>query len=822
LLTMRATSALAILGLTTAVAPPTISLQLDESAVHTRLIKHAYPIAGNTALVQPDGKAVFSRQDYTQKCAANLDGVHVTCKLPTAKAYDHMDKQNVAVRESVWLVDSDGKKTMTKVATGRKGIQWTKRGTYLMKFDATDRAGNHAEQVVFALILDDETKPTIQMCGDATETVEAATSKIVPAKNWQLCESVVTDNIDATNTMQVLYTVAHDNKFILQNKPYAEAKAAITTNQVGTFTVTMTTHDNAGKYGESGKDNYQTATKVVKVQDTTKPWITITGAVPAVNECATTYTDEGAVGHDALDTLALGKTMVVTPKNGVDSATVGTYAVTYDTTDTNNNKAAQVARSVGVVDTTKPSIALVGQPQVVHYSEDNIVDGGVTTSDTCDKSLGAATKTWNKAFNQRKIGEYIRTYEVTDASGNKNSVTRTFDLQDNKIPLITVQGNEVMTYEATHDTQYTDQGAVCRDFVDGILDHAVEVSGDDVDLKVPGKYTINYNCRDLSGNEAIMMKRTVTVRDTTKPTIALKGAKVYYIEAGFPYVDAGATATDSLDGDISSKIWTNGDTVNVDKAFYARRSCKDIKDHAAKGKQFANGYYYITTKQGSTWARRRVWCVMSRAATYYMCQGCARVRPYGNAHGSCGKYGLEMAKIDAAEKKLLVQWKMWRKYFPANARATTNDYLCSTNDRAWAPKSYPISSVSTYDAEHDEINRSDAGKYVIFYHVSDKAGNKEKFTPRRTVIVKDTLPPVITLRLNNKLIHTSAGQQKTPANFYKVYVNPAGVSGAGGNPNLMEETSSSVNGWIIGAVASAVTGVALLGFASKSKVEVPV
>jgi hypothetical protein len=816
---MRATSALAILGLTTASAPPTISLQLDESAVHTRLIKHAYPIVGTTPNVQPDGKAVFSRQDYTQKCAANLDGVHISCKLPTAKAYDHLDKQEVKVKDTVWLVNDNG--TETKVPNGRAGIQWTKRGTYLLKFDATDRAGNHAEQVVFGLFLDDETKPTIQMCGDAAETVEAATSKIVPAKNWQLCESVVTDNIDASNTMQILYTVAHDGKFIVQNKPYADAKASITTNQVGTFTVTMSTHDNAGKYGESGKDNYQSATKVIKVQDTTKPWITITGAVPAVNECATTYTDEGAVGHDALDTLALKKTMMVVTANGVDSATVGTYAVTYDTTDDNGNKAVQVARSVNVVDTSKPSIALVGQPQVVHYSEDNIVDGGVTTSDTCDKALGAATKTWNKPFNQRKIGEYIRTYEVTDASGNKNSVTRTFDLQDNKVPLITVQGNEIMTYEATHDTQYTDQGAVCRDYVDGILDHAVEVSGDDVDLKIPGKYTINYNCRDLSGNKAIMMKRTVTVQDTTKPTIALKGATVYYIEAGFPYADAGATATDTLDGDITSKIWTDGDTVNVDKAFYARRSCKDIMDHAAAGARFTDGYYYITTKVGSTWARRRVWCAMSRKTTYYECNGCARVVPYGVAHGSCGNYGLEMANIDATEKQALVKDGRWTKYLPA-AGATTNDYLCSTNDRAWDAKSYPVASVSTYDAAHDEITSKEAGKYTIYYHVSDKAGNQEKVTPRRTVIVKDTLPPVITLRLNNKLIHTSAGQQKTPANFYKVYVNPAGVSGAGGNPNLMEEASSSVNGWIIGAVASAVTGVALLGFASKSKVEVPV
>jgi len=35
------------------------------------------------------------------------------------------------------------------------------------------------------------------------------------------------------------------------------------------------------------------------------------------------------------------------------------------------------------------------------------------------------------------------------------------------------------------------------------------------------------------------------------------------------------------------------------------------------------------------------------------------------------------------------------------------------------------------------------------------------------------------------------------------------------NPYFMSETQTSVNGWIIGAVASAVTGVALLGFSMR-------
>merc|ERR1719421_592064 len=116
------------------------------------------------------------------------------------------------------------------------------------------------------------------------------------------------------------------------------------------------------------------------------------------------------------------------------------------------------------------------------------------------------------------------------------------------------------TFEATRDSEYTDTGATCQDFVDGELSHAVEVSGEVVNMRIPGTYQINYDCQDLSRN----------------PAITLLGAETNYVESGFPYVDAGATATDSLDGDITQYIWTDGNTVTTQNAFYNQRSCGGI------------------------------------------------------------------------------------------------------------------------------------------------------------------------------------------------------------------------------------------------------
>lgn len=119
--------------------------------------------------------------------------------------------------------------------------------------------------------------------------------------------------------------------------------------------------------------------------------------------------------------------------------------------------------------------------------------------------------------------------------------------------------------------------------------------------------------------------------------------------------------------------------------------------------------------------------------------------------------------------------------------------------------------------DHAKIAHAETGKYIVRYAVADKAGNVQCAVGKRTVIVSDTLPPVIALKLNGKLIHTS-GTKNLGNPAFDAKVNPFLAEG------LMEEQTSSVNGWVIGAVASAVTGVALLGFASKSStvVSVPV
>merc|ERR1711939_160529 len=95
------------------------------------------------------------------------------------------------------------------------------------------------------------------------------------------------------------------------------------------------------------------------------------------------------------------------------------------------------------------------------------------------------------------------------------------------------------------------------------------------------------------------------------------------------------------------------------------------------------------------------------------------------------------------------------------------------------------------------VNTELTGTYKLTYRTK---GQREVI---RTVTVKDTLKPVIALHFGGKKIHESRATDK----------------GVNGQRNLAQDKwmaeTSSVNGWIVGAIASAVAGVALLALGSK-------
>ena len=107
--------------------------------------------------------------------------------------------------------------------------------------------------------------------------------------------------------------------------------------------------------------------------------------------------------------------------------------------------------------------------------------------------------------------------------------------------------------------EYTDAGVTAQDDTDGDISDDIDVSGADFDRNIARTYLIKYNVSDAAGNAADEVVRSVTVEaptqpgDITPPVITLIGGQVT-ITVGDEYSDAGATARDDTDGDISDEI----------------------------------------------------------------------------------------------------------------------------------------------------------------------------------------------------------------------------------------------------------------------------
>ncbi len=267
--------------------------------------------------------------------------------------------------------------------------------------------------------------------------------------------------------------------------------------------------------GGSGdwSDQY-TVTVKARVQDTTDPTITLTGANLVSVTTGTAYSDPGATCTDDTDaspTLATTST--------VDTLTAGTYQVTYTCTDSSSNMAT-VTRDVVVADapdTTDPTITLTGANPVSVTTGTAYSDPGATCTDDTDASPTLATAS---SVDTLTAGTYQVTYTCTDSSSNTATATRDVvvaDAPDTTDPTITLTGANPVS--VTTGTAYSDPGATCTDDTDASPTLATTST---VDTLTAGTYQVTYTCTDSSSNTATATRDVVVADapDTTAPTVS--------------------------------------------------------------------------------------------------------------------------------------------------------------------------------------------------------------------------------------------------------------------------------------------------------------
>jgi hypothetical protein len=173
------------------------------------------------------------------------------------------------------------------------------------------------------------------------------------------------------------------------------------------------------------------------------------------------------------------------------------------------------------------------------------------------------------------VGENLgtQTFSVTtgtDLVGNITEETLTLggsiliEDGDNTAPTITLLGDASISLEL--GTAYSELGATVTDNVDddSTITNTIVIDASAVDVNTVGDYTVTYNVSDDAGNPATQVTRTVTITaDVTIPVITLVGDENVSVELGTAYSEAGATATDNYDGDLTSFIRVTG-TLDTD------------------------------------------------------------------------------------------------------------------------------------------------------------------------------------------------------------------------------------------------------------------
>jgi len=294
-------------------------------------------------------------------------------------------------------------------------------------------------------------------------------------------------------------------------------------------------------------------------EDDLPPVITLVGPGTVELSCGTSFQDPGATALDNSDGDLTDDIQVV---GNVDEDTPGSYAIEYQVQDSSGNPST-VTRTVVVVDNLPPVLTLNGSPSLSLTVGAVFADPGATAQDACEGSLTDQIIVGGDTVSTGAPGVFTITYTVEDGEGNQAQVSRQVEILPSSPPVITVFGSSTVTVECGGFFQPAEFSAF--DDVDGDVTDDVEVTGlPNVDSV--GTYIVRYNVSDSEGNPASEVIRTVTVKDTLKPTIELQGSQTVVLQCGQSFFDPGVIAFDDCDNVLTDSVVAGGDTVDLAKA----------------------------------------------------------------------------------------------------------------------------------------------------------------------------------------------------------------------------------------------------------------
>ncbi|MFL2927326.1 MAG: immunoglobulin-like domain-containing protein [Opitutales bacterium] len=349
-------------------------------------------------------------------------------------------------------------------------------------------------------------------------------------------------------------------------------------------------------------------------------------------------------------------------------------------------------------------------------------------------------------------GYYELNFYASDGLGTKSEIiTQKIVVRDVTNPALLLFQDNNPTLEA--GTIYSDPGFYAYDNVDGDITNKVSYPENFIST-IPGINYISYTVTDSTGNSN-STQRSITVVDTTKPTLLLNGDTSITMEAGDIFNDPNATWVDNADGTgmVSSSVPVDVQAVGRQLLSYVYTDkSSNISNSVTRSLTivdttpssiFLNGNATTIHEAGQPF-------VDPGASWIDNADGNGTVLGLGDLNSSkLGEYDLvysykdesNNSSVSLTRKVQIIDTTAPQLQLVGDQNITTEVGFSYTDQGAiWMDAidgNGTISSIGT-------VNVQSPGVYLLNYFYTDQAGNAGQPLPlSRTVTVKDTLSPNI-------------------------------------------------------------------------------
>ncbi len=217
----------------------------------------------------------------------------------------------------------------------------------------------------------------------------------------------------------------------------------------------------------------------------------------------------------------------------------------------NNQDVCQVLLTVE--DASPPEIAFADLILEVECG-DAVVFPTPTTSDNCGPITVSLTDNDGLNVDVAAVGDYVVAFTAQDGAGNTATATVTVEVRDTLPPVISIPGPN--PHYVLLGAAYVMPAAEALDACEGPVIPVILDDGG-LDTNALGVYEIVYVAQD-SGGRSATETLFVHVTEDLPPVITLIGEASVTLNCGAIYADAGATAEDDVDGDLTGQLLTTG------------------------------------------------------------------------------------------------------------------------------------------------------------------------------------------------------------------------------------------------------------------------